>query len=223
MADSLGFVRIELKHNICMTQEIETKSSPTVQASSIDALQQQFGAQPLGTARSAEPVHFGTTRGEFGAFTNFAQMPVEIDGRRWPSTEHYYQAQKVIKDDPAMADQISCQPTPKDAAHLGRSEGRKERLDWAEVKEDVMRVAVGSKILQYPEVGQVVISTGSREIIERSDKDKYWGDGPARDGKNRLGAIFMEIRAILVSQNGLVPENQGLSLTDYVAQARARY
>ena len=27
-------------------------------------------------------------------FSNFAPFPIDLDGKRWPTVEHYYQAQK---------------------------------------------------------------------------------------------------------------------------------
>jgi len=173
--------------------------------------------------RTSEPVYFGTTRGEYGKFTNFARIPVEIDGRTWVSTEHYYQAQKVIVGDPARADEISRQATPRDAAHLGRMEGQKQRADWLAVRDDVMRVAVSSKILQHADIADTLVGTGARLIVERSSKDSYWGDGPNGDGQNKLGKILMEIREILTAQRHLVGGSVTASLEEYCMQARSRY
>ena len=37
--------------------------------------------------------------GEFGEFSNFAPFPVQIDGKKWPTSEHYFQAQKFVGDE----------------------------------------------------------------------------------------------------------------------------
>jgi predicted NAD-dependent protein-ADP-ribosyltransferase YbiA (DUF1768 family) len=39
-------------------------------------------------------IHFYSTKGEFGAFSNFAHHPFVLDGTEWPTSEHYFQAQK---------------------------------------------------------------------------------------------------------------------------------
>lgn len=31
---------------------------------------------------------------KFGAFSNFSPHPVEIKGKRWPTTEHYFQVRR---------------------------------------------------------------------------------------------------------------------------------
>ena len=39
-------------------------------------------------------IEFFGTSDEFGCFSNFAHYPFPLDGKRWPSVEHYFQAQK---------------------------------------------------------------------------------------------------------------------------------
>lgn len=41
---------------------------------------------------------------------------------------------------------------------------------------------------------QKLLSTGTREIVEFSEKDAYWGNGGDGSGKNRLGVLLMEVR-----------------------------
>lgn len=37
-------------------------------------------------------------------FSNFAPFPIDLDGKRWPTVEHYYQAQKFA--DPELQRKI---------------------------------------------------------------------------------------------------------------------
>ena len=39
-------------------------------------------------------IHFYSTTGEYGCFSNFSRHPVFLKGKRWPTSEHYFQAQK---------------------------------------------------------------------------------------------------------------------------------
>ena len=39
-------------------------------------------------------VCFYRERDEWGEFSNFLIAPIQIDGKLWPSTEHYFQAMK---------------------------------------------------------------------------------------------------------------------------------
>lgn len=50
------------------------------------------------------------------------------------------------------------------------------------------------KFSQNKELLQVLKSTGSRTLVQHTDKDKYWGDAGDGSGKNRLGVLLMEVR-----------------------------
>lgn len=51
---------------------------------------------PLDQDASEDPevIQFYETTGPFGCFSNFSRHPISIDGKRWPTSEHYFQAQK---------------------------------------------------------------------------------------------------------------------------------
>jgi ribA/ribD-fused uncharacterized protein len=140
-------------------------------------------------------IYFYSTRGEYGAFTNFARHGFELDGKYWPTSEHYFQAQKFAGTD--YAEQIRTAKTPKQAATLGRSRTQPLRPDWEQVKEEVMRHALLAKFQSTDALRDLLMSTGDQEIIEDSPTDYYWGCGKTRTGKNRLGVILMEVRATL--------------------------
>lgn len=63
------------------------------------------------------PIYFYSTSGEYGCFSNFSPHGVELDGRYWPTVEHYFQAQKF--SDPTQQDRIARASTPKHAKSLG--------------------------------------------------------------------------------------------------------
>lgn len=134
----------------------------------------------------------------FGLLTNFARLPIEVDGKIWPTTEHYFQAQKF--HDEAYRERIRTAETPRLAADLGRSRNVPLRPDWEEIKDDVMRRAIAEKVRQHPAVQEVLRSTGTSLLVEHSPIDSYWGDGGDGSGKNMLGKILMEARAALFSR-----------------------
>lgn len=41
-------------------------------------------------------IHFYSENTDYGCFSNFSLHPVVIDGVTYPTTEHYFQAQKFI-------------------------------------------------------------------------------------------------------------------------------
>ncbi len=137
-------------------------------------------------------IKFYSTRGEFACLSNFSRHPVEIDGRRYPTTEHYYQSQKAVKAEDR--DHIASASTPTYAKKLGRE--CEARPDWDAVKEDVMRKALREKFGQNYRARLTLLSTGDAVLIERSPKDAYWGDGPDGNGLNRLGHLLVETRKL---------------------------
>ncbi len=140
-----------------------------------------------------EPVRFYRTAEEHGCFSNFAPFPVRLDGKCWPTTEHYFQAQKF--DNPEYREKIRTANSPAIAARLGRSRKIPIRKDWESIKDDVMRRAVRCKVESHETVRRVLLSTGDRKIVEQTTRDNYWGCGSRGTGKNMLGLILMEIRA----------------------------
>ena len=39
-------------------------------------------------------IYFYSVREEYGCFSNFSAHAITLKGKRWPTTEHYFQAQK---------------------------------------------------------------------------------------------------------------------------------
>ncbi len=65
------------------------------------------------------------------------------------------------------------------------------------MKDIVMKKAVLQKFMTHTELRELLLSTGDEEIIEATHDDYYWGCGKNGTGKNILGKILMEVRAIL--------------------------
>ena len=129
----------------------------------------------------------------YGFFSNFDRKhPITINGVEWPSTEHYFQAQKFAGTDHVEA--VRKAETPSESASMGRDRNRPLRKDWEQVKDDVMREAVRAKFTQHADMKALLLNTGDSELIEHTINDSYWGDGGDGSGKNMLGKILMEIR-----------------------------
>jgi ribA/ribD-fused uncharacterized protein len=142
------------------------------------------------------PIYFYSQREEpYGCFSNFSPHGFELDGLYWPTSEHYFQAQKFVGTPHAEAVRLA--RTPKQAAEIGRDRQRPLRPDWDAVKDDVMRRAVRRKFETHPAIRTVLLSTGDEELIEATSGDYYWGCGTNGTGKNMLGRILVEIRTLL--------------------------
>jgi len=145
------------------------------------------------------PIYFYSTRTAYGAFSNFSPHAIACKGVRWPTTEHYFQAQKFAGTPHEEA--IRQAKTPKQAAQMGRDRTRPLRADWEAVKDEIMREAVRLKFRMHPDLRQLLLDTGDEEIIEHAPGDYYWGCGADGSGKNMLGKILMEVRAELRAES----------------------
>ncbi len=141
---------------------------------------------------------FYRTTEQYGGFSNFSPHPFELQGRIWPTSEHYFQAQKFVGTEHEEAVRVA--KSPMVAARMGRSRERPLRPDWEAVKEDIMREALRAKFAQHPDLRSLLLSTGDAELIEHTTNDHYWADGGDGTGKNRLGQLLMELRTELRGQ-----------------------
>jgi ribA/ribD-fused uncharacterized protein len=147
----------------------------------------------------ADVIHFYSVRDEYGCFSNFAPYPVRMDGQLWPTSEHWFQAQKFAGTpaEETMQAAIHRERSPTIAARLGRSRRQPIRRDWQSVRDDVMRRVVRAKFEQHADIRAVLLGTGDAVLVEHTENDDYWGDGGDGSGRNRLGQILMEVRAAL--------------------------
>lgn len=145
----------------------------------------------------AEVINFYLVHEIFGEFSNFASFPIELDGKTWPTSEHYFQAQKFVGTEHEEA--VRLEVSPMQAARMGRDRNRPLRPDWDTVKDDIMRSAVRAKFAQHPQLQALLLSTGDAMIVEHTKNDAYWGDGGDGTGQNMLGKILVEIREHLAS------------------------
>ena len=145
-------------------------------------------------------IRFYSVDAPYGCFSNFSPHGFTLDGAYWPTSEHYFQAQKFkgAKD----VEEIRLARGPMMAARMGRSRSRPLRRDWERVKEDVMRGALEAKFRAHPDLQRILLSTGEALLVEASSKDSYWGCGAEGTGKNRLGLLLMELREKLAKARG---------------------
>jgi N-glycosidase YbiA len=141
------------------------------------------------------PIYFYTTIDAYGCFSNFSRHGFELNGRYWPTVEHYFQSQKFAGTE--YAEHVAAARTPKEAAQRGRTRSIPLRPDWEAVKDDIMRAAVLRKFQSHADIRAMLLETGDEEIIENAPGDYYWGCGADGSGRNMLGRILMEVRAAL--------------------------
>ena len=142
--------------------------------------------------KKVDKVDFYSRRDAFGEFSNFALFPIEIDGVMWPTSEHYYQAYKY--NEPELREWVRAAKKPYEAAQRGRDKSKPKRKDWKQAKDAIMEKALVAKFSQYPQLQELLLSTGDAVLYEHTKNDCYWGDCGNRKGKNKLGKALMAIR-----------------------------
>ncbi len=131
--------------------------------------------------------------GAYAWLSNFYEREFELDGRTWPTVEHYFQAMKT--HDHRQQEWIRAAPDPATAKRRGRKATL--RGGWMRYRHEVMFRALEAKFRQHPDLKERLIATENAYLEEGNDwGDDYWGTVDAR-GANHLGYLLMEVRARL--------------------------
>ena len=144
-------------------------------------------------------IKFYKVNDDYGFMSNFAPYPFSDGGKIWPTSEHYFQAQKFLV--PQIQEKIRQIVSPMDAALEGRNRQNPLRPDWEEVKDKVMLQALRMKFSQNTEIAKGLVATGDAILIEHTRNDGYWADGGDGSGKNKLGLLLMQVREDLKNSN----------------------
>jgi len=172
-------------------------------------------------AQQAQPrtvIHFYSTAGEYGCFSNFSRHPIRLKGKTWPTSEHYFQAQKFAGE--PDEEEVRQAKTPMIAARMGRDRKRPLRRDWEAVEEQVMLDALRAKFTQDEELAAAVRSLKRLavdfelallatahlpQLAARADRR------PQLDDFGALGAIKQHADAVLgLFREGMYDASQSL-------------
>ena len=126
-------------------------------------------------------IKFYKVHDEYGFMSNFAPYPFSDGSKIWPTSEHYFQAQKFLV--PEIQEKIRQIASPMDAALEGRNRQNPLRSDWEEIKDGVMLQALRMKFSQNPEIAKELLATIDAIIIEHTQHDAYWADGEMALGR----------------------------------------
>lgn len=141
-------------------------------------------------------------QGEWRWLSNFWMCPVPIGGIVYPSSEHAYQASKVL-DMNARA-KIADMATPGEAKRAGQV--LTLRTDWERSKKRVMLLVVLAKFSNNHDLARQLAATGAAMLIEGNHwHDNFWGScacrrcgqGDCNNGLNYLGRILTMVRDIV--------------------------
>jgi N-glycosidase YbiA len=139
-------------------------------------------------------IYFYESDKPYFEFTNFARYPIDLDGKVWPTSEHYYQAQKFTQH-PALQEQIRKTNAPRDIFNLAQQNKASVDADWQKKSVSVMLKAVRAKFDQHPQLAQLLQNTQTDVLVENAGKnDAFYGAGADGNGQNLLGQILMRVR-----------------------------
>lgn len=126
-------------------------------------------------------------RGEYAFLSNFYETDIYCWGFKYRNAEAAFQAMK----DPLQAS-LFVELDAKAAKRLGRKVCL--RKNWEQLKEEFMFTVCFAKFMQNPELGEKLVATGNKTLIEGNTwGDTEWGVCNG-NGKNLLGNILMRIR-----------------------------
>lgn len=130
---------------------------------------------------------------KYSKFSNFSKSPITLDGKKWPTVEHYFQAMKTTDEE--KQESIRKATGPKEAKYMGQSLALRD--DWEDIKYNVMLKALKAKFSSEP-FKSLLLDTGNAAIYEDNPYDAIWGTGvkgKIGTGKNLLGKALMQVRS----------------------------
>ncbi|WP_433274064.1 NADAR family protein [Actinosynnema sp. CS-041913] len=150
----------------------------------------------------------GRSDGRLGeeCLSQWWESPFEVDGRVYPTAEHFMMAGKAeLFGDTATAARVLAARTPGEAKALGRQVRGFDRDTWAARRLDVVVRGNLAKFGAHDGAREFLLGTGDRVLVEASPLDRVWGIGLAADderaadpaawlGLNLLGEALMEVR-----------------------------
>ncbi|XP_064399762.1 uncharacterized protein LOC135346159 isoform X2 [Halichondria panicea] len=144
---------------------------------------------------SSNEIKFYNSYDPFYEFTNFYPTFMTINGSSWPSSEHYFQAQKFVGT--PYVEKIRKMSSARETFQFSRNPAvsRWRRSDWDQVKDNIMLKALRCKFGQSDRLRSLLLGTGDKKLIEHTENDSYWGDGGGKGkGLNKLGELLMKVR-----------------------------
>ena len=141
-----------------------------------------------------------------GVYSQWYQAPMTIDGIEYNCCEQYMMHQKALTfGDTKTAELIMEAEHPKDQKALGRQVKNFDKAKWDTVSIGIVYKGNYAKFSQNDELGDELLATGNKILVEASPYDTIWGIGmgekepgindPANwKGLNLLGWSIMLVR-----------------------------
>jgi ribA/ribD-fused uncharacterized protein len=141
-----------------------------------------------------------------GCFSQWWPAAFVVDGRTYPTAEHWMMAAKArLFHDQAALQRVLGSDSPGAAKAAGRAVQGFDEQVWAAERYRIVLAGTRAKFSQHPDLLDVLTRTGDQIIAEASPRDRIWGIGLAADhpdarhpmvwrGLNLLGFALMDAR-----------------------------
>ncbi|GAB7037886.1 MULTISPECIES: NADAR family protein [Catenuloplanes] len=138
--------------------------------------------------------------------SQWAPSPFTVDGVRFATAEHYMMWGKaMLFGDDRTAARVLDATHPKQAKDIGRQVRGFDEEAWVAARTGIVVDGNVAKFRQNPAMGEYLVGTGNRVLVEASPLDRVWGIGLAADdprasdprrwrGLNLLGFALMDVR-----------------------------
>lgn len=130
---------------------------------------------------------------DFYPLSNFSAFRLYWQGIDFDTSEAAYHWSK-FSGYPILQEKVRTARSAHEAFKLAEQWLHFRRSDWDDVKIDIMKQIIRAKVAQHEYVLRKLVATGTRELVEDSWRDSFWGAGPEGNGQNMLGKLWMEIR-----------------------------
>lgn len=145
--------------------------------------------------------YFKKTKEKYGGLSNMAAgYPIIINKVRILTSEALYQSCR-FSNHSGIQREIINQKSPMSAKMKSKLYRNHTREDWDDVRVDIMKWCLRLKLgFNFLKFGRLLETTSSKDIVEYSHKDLFWGsilskeDSSLLVGKNVLGKLLMELR-----------------------------
>lgn len=147
--------------------------------------------------------------------SQWAESPFVMEGVEYNCCEQFMMAEKArVFGDQAAALSILATRSPAAQKALGRKVAGFDEKVWNGVCRGIVYCGNLAKFTQNEALGELLMATGDRTIVEASPEDRIWGiglrpnDPDAQDpakwrGRNWLGAAIVQVRDELRRREGL--------------------
>lgn len=142
-------------------------------------------------------------------------MFTDEDGIIYKNSEQYMMYKKaMLFGDTNIAKQVLWTSDPRKMKELGRRVKNFNEKTWAANRVQIMVVGCYLKFTQNKDMGDALLATGHKTIVEASPYDKIWGIGLGEedpralnpnqwDGHNLLGISLMLVRQKMVEEQNV--------------------